>query len=277
MIGQKRLLGELNSLICNETLPRFIIVTGDRGSESDEIAPYIAGTMQASYIRLSDVKVDTIRKMIAEAYDFIDTVIYNIVGADNMSINAKNALLKVCEEPPNNAYFVMTLDSVDNMLGTIKSRATIFTMDKYSKKELRKYCDSKYSGNMYNDMILSFADTPGEIDILHAMDDVGEFYHYTEHFLDNVPTASGSDALGMTSEVSVKDNDGKYDILMFFKLFQNLCISKAGQYSDSKTISHYCWSVICASKCMGDIRRIKGVNKQMLLDDFVLQLRKIWK
>lgn len=277
MIGQAKLLDKLNGLINDDKLPRFIIIVGERGSQSDEIAPFIAGVMSANYVRLNDVKVDTIRRMIDEAYSFSGLTIYNIADADNMSANAKNAMLKVCEEPPNNSYFVMSLESLDNTLATIKSRATVFYMDKYSKSELMQYCDKrcKDKNQAYKDMIVSLSDTPGDIDILSESGD--KFYEYVDRFVEDVIRLTGSEALNLTSEVSVKDGDGKFDTVMFFKIFQNLCVRKAEEYSDSQIIAKYCWSVIRAGECMRDIKRVRGINKQMLLDEFVLRLRKIWK
>ena len=277
MIGQAKLLDKLNGLINEDKLPRFIIIVGERGSQSDEIAPFIAGVMSANCVRLNDVKVDTIRRMIDEAYSFSEITIYNIADADNMSVNAKNAMLKVCEEPPNNAYFVMSLESLDNTLETIKSRATVFYMDKYSKSELMQYCDKrcKDKNQEYKDMIVSFSDTPGDIDILSESGD--KFYEYVDRFVEDAIRLPGTEALNLTSEVSVKDGDGKFDAIMFFKIFQNICLRKAEEYSDSQIIAKYCWSVIRAGECMRDIKRVRGINKQMLLDEFVLRLRKIWK
>ena len=274
MIGQKRLLDELNGLINEDKLPRFIIIIGDRGSQSDEIAPFIAGLMCANYVRLLDVKVDTIRNMIDEAYRFSEITIYNIADADNMSPQSRNALLKVCEEPPNNAYFIMTLYDIGNTLNTIKSRATIFYMDKYSKDELSGYYDSKkYSGD--KELVVTLAETPGDVDIL--VSNVKEFYEYANGFIDNVTKVSGAEAFNLTNKVSIKDGDDRFDIILFFKIFQHICIERASESKKAELISKYCWSVIHAGFCIQDIVRKKGINRQMLLDDFVLELRKAWK
>ena len=279
MIGQKRLLEELSNLVAEDKLPRFIILVGERDEQASEIAPYIAGLMQTGYIRLNDVKVDTIRQMIDEAYDVTEPVVFNIADADGMSAAAKNSMLKVVEEPPNKSYFIMNLTDLANTLETIKSRASVFYMDKYSKEELMEYYNSKYQNKdeKYKALICSLADTPLEIDILDADGNGGKFIEYVENFAEKVFQIDGSKALNLTDKVSVKDGDDKYDAIMFFKIYQHICLKQANKENNSQEISKYCQCVILAGKYIQQIRRVKGINKQMLLDEFVLKVRKIWK
>lgn len=54
---------------------------------------------------------------------------YLLLNAQSMSPQAQNALLKVLEEPPAYAVFLLTCDSKTKMLPTILSRVTTFTLD----------------------------------------------------------------------------------------------------------------------------------------------------
>ena len=80
--------------------------------------------------------ISEVRETIENAYTITDTTCYIFRNADDMKNEAKNALLKVVEEPPNNAYFIMTVQNIDNMLGTIKSRGTVIKMEPYTREEL---------------------------------------------------------------------------------------------------------------------------------------------
>ena len=53
--------------------------------------------------------------------------VYLLLGAQDMSREAQNALLKILEEPPQ-ALFVLTCDNVKSLLPTVCSRAQIFSL-----------------------------------------------------------------------------------------------------------------------------------------------------
>lgn len=55
--------------------------------------------------------------------------VYVILGAQNMSEQAQNALLKVLEEPPERVRFILTCDDRSHLLGTILSRCTLYSID----------------------------------------------------------------------------------------------------------------------------------------------------
>ena len=71
------------------------------------------------------VKIDQIRAVIPKAYirpHEGDYSIFLLRNAHNLREEAQNALLKILEEPPATAKFVLTANSRDNLLETIKSR-----------------------------------------------------------------------------------------------------------------------------------------------------------
>ena len=145
MIGQQKLIAQIDDLIAEDKLPRFMIVVGERGMGHEEVAYYIANQYQgADYIKLPDVKVDTIRNMIKQAYSLHHTTMFCIPHADDMSVNAKNAILKVVEEPPNRAYFIMCLEDLSNTLATIQSRGTVFHMYHPGASEIKDFARSLY-------------------------------------------------------------------------------------------------------------------------------------
>lgn len=55
--------------------------------------------------------------------------VYVLLGAQNMSEQAQNALLKVLEEPPERVRFILTCDDRSHLLGTILSRCTLYSID----------------------------------------------------------------------------------------------------------------------------------------------------
>lgn len=259
MIGQKNLLQVIDNQLKSNTFPRFSIIVGKRGSENDKIAEYVANVMGANCVSSADVKVDTIRSIIQEAYKVSTVTVYNIINADNMSIQAQNSLLKLTEEPPNKAYIIMTLEDRLNTLPTIQSRGTIFYCDNYSKEEILKYYHDKYNESEDN-IISSLCITPGEVDIISKPK---EFYSYVEKVVDNISEVSGSNVFKIADKIQFKDTDTGYDLTMFWRAFSQICFDK-GQYERVQTTSQYI-----------NLLRIKAINKAMLFDEWILDIRSL--
>ena len=257
MIGQKHLLKIIDNQLYENSFPRFSIIVGERGSENYKIGAYIARYMGANLINITDVKVDTIRNIIQEAYKVSSITVYNIIDADGMSIQAQNSLLKVTEEPPNKAYFVMTLEDEYNTLATIRSRGTIYHCDHYTQDELMDYAEKRYGVFRY----CGICDTPGEIDLWHSMNE--EFSEFVEKVVDNISTVSGANAFKIADKIKFKDTDEGYDLKLFWKVFQCICLDKE-QYTRIKVTSKYL-----------AVLRTKAVNKAMLFDAWILEIRRL--
>lgn len=76
--------------------------------------------------------VDAIRAVRSGAYirpNEAPRKVYRLLGVQNMSEPAQNALLKVLEEPPDNVLFLLTAVSAAALLPTVRSRVQIFTLE----------------------------------------------------------------------------------------------------------------------------------------------------
>jgi len=62
-------------------------------------------------------------------------------AADEMNINAANALLKILEEPPNRALFILIAHQPGRLLATIRSRCRIFSMRALSPTAVQQALD----------------------------------------------------------------------------------------------------------------------------------------
>lgn len=258
MIGQQDLINIIDRDIESDRLARFDIIVGERGSEKNEIGPYIADRLKANCVVVTEVKVDTIRTIIQEAYRVITPTVYVIVDADSISVQAQNALLKVTEEPPNKAYFVMTLEDETNTLPTIRSRGTVYHCDLYSQATLVQYAQDKYNGVEHCEL----CSTPGEIDLLHSYN-ATEFYGYVQRVYGNIATVSGANCFKIADKIKLKDTDEGYDLTLFWKLFQYAAFEDSN-YNRLKITSTY----------LGLLHK-KAINRVMLFDQWILSIRKL--
>lgn len=78
------------------------------------------------------LSVDTVKEMIADAYRMPEESAYNVYVlhmGTRTGDAAQNKLLKVIEEPPEGAVFLMVCESAEQLLPTIRSRAQIYTLN----------------------------------------------------------------------------------------------------------------------------------------------------
>ena len=210
MIGQKNNIKTLIKWRCNKSVPRFIIIAGDEGSGRLTFAKAILKTINAKGIIMGN-SISDVRDTIEQAYYITQPTCYIFRNADDMKNEAKNALLKVVEEPPNNAYFIMTVHNIDNMLGTIRSRGTVIKMEPYTMSELHFVSE--------DELKLEYCTNIGELQITH------EEVQRTEDCVDDVLKAlhekSGTKLLKACTQLKAKQTEtDKIDCLLFFKVFQ---------------------------------------------------------
>lgn len=270
IIGQCNNLSRIDKMSA-DNFPHFIVFTGTAGSGKTMLAKYVANKLSATF-SVCGIKVDEIREVIDTAYHVKDRVVYCVRNADTMRTEAKNAMLKITEEPPENAYFIMTVIDDSSLLDTIKSRAQVFQMEPYAQQQLDDYYMSKYSGKpKYTDI----ARTPYEVDILQ---DYGEdFIDYVELVLDNIGDVASANAFKSAEKLSIKNDEG-YDLGIFWSAFINECIHRIQDDISisldtlSQELDKYADWVCITTISMIKAQKL-GVNKQQLYDDWVFKIR----
>ncbi|MDO5547634.1 MAG: DNA polymerase III subunit [Eubacteriales bacterium] len=95
----------------------------------------------------SEIKVDTarmIRSDCAVLPNESERRVFLIRHAQNMNIAAQNALLKILEEPPAYAFFILMTENASAILPTILSRCTQFALAPLSVSELTSLLRAQY-------------------------------------------------------------------------------------------------------------------------------------
>lgn len=253
MIGQKNNINTLIKWRCNKSIPRFIIISGQEGSGRLTLAKVIMKMINISGV-ICNNSIDGVRETIDNAYTCVSPTMYIFRNADDMSTAAKNALLKVGEEPPNNAYFIMTVQNVDNMLGTIKSRGTVIKMEPYSKHELESGCDDEF--------ILQFAST-----IADTQRDRKELERTEQCVLDvisGMKDKSGTKVLKATTKLKAKATEtDKIDCMLFMLMFKSDLLHHPELYTQN--------SLKYLVKCTQELQR-SSINKKASIECMLVSL-----
>lgn len=82
--------------------------------------------------------IETVREVKADVFTVPNEAarkVYILANASAMTVQAQNSLLKMLEEPPSYALFVLTAQSRTELLPTVVSRCTVFSLGGVSREE----------------------------------------------------------------------------------------------------------------------------------------------
>jgi hypothetical protein len=269
MIGQKKLLSRIDQMAA-AGFPRFTILVGPAGGRG-LVAAYIAKALDAQYAAVG-IKVDEIREAISLSYRQSTPTLYVIPAADRMSAAAKNALLKVTEEPPRKAYFIMILADAASTLATLRSRGTVLSMDAYLPDELLEYAaHKKYELDEEEaHIICNVCTTPSDVDMLVRYEPK-TFYSFAEKVMDNIGTVNGANAFKIANSFSFKEDDGKWEPVLFLRVIMHLCRQHV-----EENPALYVEVCKVTSAYIAEFN-INGLSKAATVDMWILDVRKAWR
>lgn len=260
MIGQFKNQEIIKRWRLNRAVPRFIIIEGDEGSGRLTLAKKIIKMVNATGVIPSN-SIDSVREVINNSYTVTSPTAYIFRDADDMSIPAKNALLKIIEEPPNKAYFIMTVKSIDGTLSTIKSRGTALKMAPYTDDELKKFAS--------NELILKYIRTPGQC-LNTDVNELKQAIDVSREIINALCDKSGVKMLKATTKLANKVGDAnKIDCTVFFNVFAKEFLENL----DSHIFSN---CVVLLGKCEQELSR-KSVNKKSAIEAMLMNILEVYR
>lgn len=115
---------------------------------------YISSEKSDSVIKIEQIRAVNTQVFTASALGNNRVVI--ITPAENLTISASNALLKILEEPPNNVYFILVAEHITTLPATILSRcqtwrlsATHYLQESYLSRDFFK---DNESNNLFDQL-----------------------------------------------------------------------------------------------------------------------------
>lgn len=269
MIGQKVLIEKIRGQIERKKFPRFSILIGESGAGKKTLAKEISDLLGCTPV-IVGTSAENIRFCVEDSYKLIDPIVYIIADCDNMSSAAANALLKVTEEPPQKAYFILTCENLENILSTIKSRGVTYMLEPYTYEDKLDFlAGEKPLDEEDETFILEVATNIGDLKKFLEMN-VGEFRDYVNLVIDNIAEVQGSNAFKIGDKIALKDED-KYNLKLFWRAFSCLCVDRMLGEDALK----YAVAVAITGDAVQQLS-IKGINKDMLFSTWVLDIRSEW-
>lgn len=170
--GNREAQETLNRLMTAQRLPQAVVLQGDRGCGKRTLARRLAqacvctgpgnrpcgvcpacrksmtgGHPDIIWVdggdRPRSFGVDAVRAVRAGLFvrpNEAECKVYVLTQAQNMTEQAQNALLKILEEPPAYAVFILTCESVRQLLPTVRSRTVAVTLTEVCEADAVRAC-----------------------------------------------------------------------------------------------------------------------------------------
>ena len=269
MIGQTATLNTFDYLIKTDAVPRFTIISGPKGGGKATLAREITRRMKA-YLIECELSVDAVREAVKNCYKCAVPTVYFFRDADKMSTAAKNAMLKITEEPPRQAHFIVTVQNRENMLETLRSRATNIAILPYTREELDIFYHD-YTHKM-NPLIREVCSVPGMMLAMEKID-VEELLIFCDTIIDNIQTVTGVNAFKIVQRIRLKEDGDGYDPDLFFHCMKYALVERAldERASAAEAVR---FGRMLTTTCMYHREfNMTGVKKDATLDMWVLEMR----
>ena len=264
MVGQSRFLEKIKYIIEQDKFPKSCIFYGPRGSGKKLLAVETSKLLGYNIVQPENSKMETIKSTLELIHEILEPTIYVIPNLDDAQFRVKYSLLKILEEQPNNAYFIITCTNLENLYSPIKSRCQIFTLDRYTPEDLKEYC---LSFNLSEEEILNvqdYCETPYDINLMLSYG-IQEFKKYVELVINNVYKVQECNSFKTGSKLSFKKDSEGYDLELFFKVAAYL-------FFKNRDFEHNLNAVKITEKYLTDLS-YPSINKQMLFDMWILDIR----
>ena len=267
LIGQKQNIEYIDKCIEEGTLPKFIIINGDIGSGRKKLAKYISDKLNYSFVEYG-TRIEDVRDLIDLCYNYNNKVVYCISNIQNMSVNAKNSLLKISEEPPKSAVIIVT-STGENTLNTIKSRGISINMLPYTNSELLHFIELQEVENCDTDKILQCGINPGQCKELISLN-VNDIISLSDSILKNITKASVGNTLKLASMISFKEGQEGVNVQYLLNNLQFKILENSKHYS-KKELS--VWFTIYNKITETKLNLTKNLNKSYIIDDLLITFK----
>lgn len=217
MIGQEHIRLMIDN---TNQLPRFIILSGNKGMGKLELCKYISKRFNKQLI-VVDNKIDDIRNVIEISNEIASDILIVIREANNMSISAANSLLKIAEEAPNNVHLVMCVENHSLVLPTLISRGRLFILQDYSNGEKQQY--SNDNNLSIDSTYFTYYETLEQLKKV-SQEEIEELVTLCEKIIIHIDTTNGANAFNILKSIAIKDGDLGFEINHFLYALETRCL-----------------------------------------------------
>lgn len=209
-----QLIGQQNNLEIIkkwDKLPNFIIIQGEEHTGKNYFVLYLCKMFGLQYVKVPKT-VKEIRNLVT-LMTKNSNVVYHLDNFDSASLQAKNALLKVTEEPKEGNYIIITGGP---QIKTLQSRARVIIMSPYKYEELKDLYNKYYLGldsfKLYNVGI----NTPAKIELYRNCSQLKDLLECVYNIFDRITYIDVNDYLPILKLFENRYDKDSVDLCMLF-------------------------------------------------------------
>ena len=227
MIGQRELINKITAQIERGKFPRVSILIGEKGSGKKTLT-HLIGRKMGLIPYYFDADEDCFSKVREYMYELDVKGIYVSCDCDDLTEKGMDSIREIINNLPDDVYFIITCELLDNIPADIKSKAVTYMMDSYSDDDKFDYLYECFlRGPLTEDdesFIVETASNLGEI--CEMLDhDVREFKVYVNYVLNSLmqPPCIPSE---FACKIALSGENDKYPIRLFLRAFMAICGDK---------------------------------------------------
>lgn len=147
IVGNEQVIASLENLIKKNKIPHAILFTGPSGTGKTTIARILKKELDCADYDFVEINaasargIDDVREMNKNIYACPmggKSKLFLIDEAHQLTSEAQTALLKMLEDPPSHAYFILCTTEERKLKNTIHTRCTTYKMSALDKEQLKK-------------------------------------------------------------------------------------------------------------------------------------------
>lgn len=206
MIGQTKLQYKLKAFTIR-TLPKTILLVGDKGCGKHLLVKELGEYFNVGVMDISD---SLNNELINEIYLCTLDMLY-IIDTTKLTEKSQNMMLKVLEEPPSNAHFMLLSTNKNSIINTVLNRCMIYEFEPYAKQDLANFVKED------NPIALKYCSTPGQLINLNykTLDDMEST---VDKLIDKIGVVGIVNLLTISSKFNYGDEYDKYDLELFLSM-----------------------------------------------------------
>lgn len=272
MKGQELAEQVLNKFKAN--VGKSIICLGPKGAGKTMLGMIWAAGQGKQVVQMGTT-VDSIRAAIEMAQNYAVPIMF-FGEYSKMTPAARNAMLKILEEPPKNVTFWLEAYTPTEVMDTIRSRSTEIKLAPYTPETLKRICMEDFSmDEEAATQVCRLVTTPGKAKQLNEAGYVKELEDFCIKIVDNVAEVGVTNSLKITDRCKFKDEEDGFDYDLVIDAVQLIALDKMKRClsNANRDVSRYGMII----RAFGDIRakcQVISANKRAVFDTRIMLLRK---
>lgn len=256
---QEQLYEKVNSCTM-DTLPRTILLLGERGCGKRTLIKYIGERLLLEVEDISDnITLEQMDKITLR----VSPKIY-MIDVHKLTVKNENVILKFLEEPLKNAYIILVAENRKSVIPTVLNRCQVWEFSPYPKDYLMGLVGQSYQDT---DVLLKVADTPGKV-IDYQSFPLADMFNLANKVFGSMASANFANAMTIGRFIAFKKEKDKYDFNLFLDVLltvsRELCVCGA----DSK-----CFDMYALTSELNSSKYIFNVDKKAMFDNYLIKLK----